>query len=347
MWQVIGQDRILSSLKRSLEKGTLAHAYLLVGPAHIGKMTLAINLAMALNCQQAEPPCRECTSCQKIYAANHPDVRVISLLKNGETGEAKLISIDQIKDMQHDANLPPFEGNHKVFIVDGAEMMSIDAANCLLKTLEEPVEKVTFILLTTNEKLLPETVISRCQRLELRPLTVEEVTAVLKINAGVDEDRARLLAILSRGCPGWALAVAADESLLEHRNESLDRIIEILNAGYNERFEAITRMAAQFTQNRMAVYNTLELWVDFWRDLMMVKLDCQELITNLDRKSEIIKIAGEYQLSQIIGAIESIRLAIERLGRNANPRLNLEVLMIDIPGKDPGKAVKSASGITG
>ena len=347
MWQVIGQDRILSSLRHSLETGTLVHAYLLVGPAHIGKMTLAINLAMALNCQQAEPPCGECTSCQKIYTANHPDVRVISLLKNGETGEAKLISIDQIKDIQHDANLPPFEGKHKVFIIDGAEMMSVDAANCLLKTLEEPTEKVTFVLLTTNEKLLPETVVSRCQRLELRPLPAEEVAAALKINAGVDEDRARLLAILSRGCPGWALAVAADESLLEHRNESLDRITEILDAGYNERFEAISRMAAQFTQNRMAVYDTLELWVDFWRDLMMVKLDCQDLITNLDRKNEIIKIAGEYQLSQITGAIDSIRLAAEQFGRNANPRLTLEVLMLDIPGKDPGKAVKSASRIIG
>ena len=347
MWQVIGQDRILSLLKRSLETGILAHAYLLVGPAHIGKMTLAVNLAMALNCQQPEPPCGECPSCRKISAANHPDVRVISLLKNGETTEAKLISIDQIKDMQHDANLPPFEGEHKVFIIDGAEMMSVDAANCLLKTLEEPVEKVTFVLLTTNDKLLPETVVSRCQRLELRPLAAEEVAAALTIQAGADEARARLLAVLSRGCPGWALTAADDESLLEHRNESLDRIIEILDAGYNERFEAITRMSAQFTQNRAAVYGTLELWIDFWRDLMMVKLDCYDLITNLDRKSEIIKIAGGYQLSQITATIESIRLAAEQLGRNANPRLALEVLMLDIPGKDPGKAVKSTSRITG
>jgi DNA polymerase-3 subunit delta' len=156
-----------------------------------------------------------------------------------------------------------------------------------------------------------------------------------------------LLAVLSRGCPGWALAVAADESLLEHRNECLDKIIGILDSGYNERFETITRMAAQFSQNRAAVYDTLELWIDFWRDLMMVKLDCHDLITNLDRKSEIIKIAGEYQLSQITAAIESIRLAAEQLGRNANPRLALEVLMLDIPGKDPGKTAKSASRITG
>jgi DNA polymerase-3 subunit delta' len=346
MWQVIGQDRILSLLRRSLETGTLAHAYLLVGPTHIGKMTLSVNLAMALNCQQYDPPCGECPSCRKIYAANHPDVRVISLLKNGEAGEAKLISINQIKDMQHVANLPPFEGKHKVFIIDSAEMMSVDAANCLLKTLEEPVEKVTFILLTTNDKLLPETVVSRCQRLELRLLAPEEVAVALTIHAGLDEAKARLLAVLSRGCPGWALAVAADESLLEHRNESLDMILGIMDAGFNERFEAITRMSAQFTQNRATVYDTLRLWVEFWRDLMMVKLDCLDLITNLDRKSEIIKTAGEYQLSQITATIESIRLATEQLGRNANPRLALEVLMLDIPGKGPDKAAKSASRIT-
>ncbi len=347
MWQVTGQNRIVSLLNRSLETGTLAHAYLLVGPAHVGKMTLSINLAMALNCERADPPCAGCLSCKKIQASNHSDVRVISLLKNGDTAEAKLISIDQIKELLHAANLPPFEGKHKVFIIDGAELMSVDAANCLLKTLEEPVAGVTFILLTTNDKLLPETVVSRCQRLELRPLSTEEVAAALTANDGVNQERARLLAGLSRGCLGWALVAATDESLLEHRNDSLDRLMNILDSNYTGRFDSVNRMAAQFTQNRAAIYDTLELWMDFWRDLMLVKLGCPDLITNIDRKSEIIKLAGEYRLTQMTDTIKGIRTTAEQLGRNANPRLALEVLMLDIPGKEPGKAEKATARMTG
>lgn len=346
MWQVTGQNQIVSLLNRSLETGSLAHAYLLVGPTHVGKMTLAIDLAMALNCEESDPPCLECPSCGKIHSGNHPDVQVIGLLKNGDAAEAKLISIDQVKELQHTANLPPFEGKHKVFIIDGAELMSVDAANCLLKTLEEPVEGVTFILLTTNDKLLPETVVSRCQRLELRPLSTDKIAATLVTKTGINEERARLLAGLSRGCLGWALSVAADESLLEHRNESLERLLTILDANYTERFDAITRMATQFTQNRAAVYDTLELWSDFWRDVLLVKLDCHDLITNIDRKDEIIELAGRCRLNQITSSIKSISTTAEQLARNANPRLALEVLMLDITGKEPGRVESTAARIS-
>ena len=223
--------------------------------------------------------------------------------------------------------------------------MSVDAANCLLKTLEEPVDGVTIILLTNNDKLLLETIISRCQRLELRPLSMEIVTAALITRTGIDEARARLLAGLSRGCLGWALAAAVDESLLEHRNKSLDRLLFILNTSYTERFDAVARMANQFTQTRAAIYDTLELWGDFWRDVLLVKLECHDLITNIDRKNEIIELAGKYRLTEITSSIKSIRTTAEQLTRNANPRLALEVLMIDIAGKEPGRVENMAARI--
>ena len=97
MWQVIGQTSTVSLLQHSLETGTLAHAYLLVGPTHVGKMTLALNLAQALNCEAAERPCLGCASCQKIAAAGHADVQIIGLTQNEDSAEAKLIGIDQIK----------------------------------------------------------------------------------------------------------------------------------------------------------------------------------------------------------------------------------------------------------
>lgn len=336
MWQIIGQTRAVSLLQHSLESGNLAHAYLFVGPSHVGKMTLAVHLAQALNCEAAGRPCLECPPCQKISANSHADVQVIGLARNEDAGEAMLISIGQIEDLQHDANLPPFEGKHKVFIIDPAELLSLPAANRLLKTLEEPAEKVTFILLTINEKLLPATVVSRCQRLELPPMPIAEESSALTDRLGVEPERARLLAGLSHGCPGWALSVAGDDSLLQQRDQELNRLLDIIKADYDERFAYVAQLAARFNQNRGAVYDILDLWLDYWRDLMLVKLGSHDMITNIDRRDELVETARGYQLAQIKSFIESIKSAAEQLRQNVNTRLALEVLMLDIPRKEGG-----------
>ena len=336
MWQVIGQGRAVSLLQQSLKTGKLAHAYLLVGPPHVGKMTLALNLAQALNCEADEKPCLACTPCKKIAAGKHADVQIVGLTQNEEEAEAKLISIDQIKEIQHSANLPPFEGKHKVFIIDGAELLSTDAANCLLKTLEEPEAKVTFILLTTNDRLLLPTVVSRCQRLELPPLSIVEGARALVENAGVEPERARLLAGLSHGCPGWAIAATGDGHVLQRRDEELDQIINVIRADYEDRFDYAGRLAARFTQNRGAVYDTLDRWLDYWRDLLLVKLGGEDMIVNIDRQKELVEIAAGYRLAQIKDFIESLRKAAEQLRQNVNVRLALEVLMLDIPQKEGG-----------
>jgi DNA polymerase-3 subunit delta' len=334
MWQIIGQARAVSLLQHGLASGTLAHAYLFVGPPHIGKMTLAINLAQALNCEARERPCLECASCKKIAAGNHADVQVIGITQNEEEAETRRISIDQIKEVQHSASLPPFEGKHRVYIIDGAELLSIEAANCLLKTLEEPNEKITFILLTTNDRLLPATVVSRCQKLELQPLAITEEAAALTEKLNLPPERARLLAGLSHGCPGWALAAAQDENILGQRNEALNQIIEMSHADYEERFAYVARLAAGFSQNRGAVYDVLDRWLDFWRDLMLVKLGCDAMMTNIDRKDEIIRMAGKYRLARIKDFMKSIEAAAEQLKQNVNTRLALEVLMLDIPQEE-------------
>ena len=337
MWQVIGQTRVVTLLQRSLEEESLAHAYLLVGPPHVGKMTLALNLAQALNCQGTERPCGECASCQKIASANHADVQVIGLTQNVDSAEAKLrteIGIDQIRQMQHSASLPPFEGKYKIFIIEGAEFLSTEAANCLLKTLEEPTGKVVFILLTTNDGLLPATVVSRCQRLELSPLAATEVETALNSRWGIEPQKAKLLARLSHGCLGWALSAASDDGLLQQRAEKIDRLLDIINADYEERFAYANQLAAQFTQNRGLVQEVLDLWLDWWRDLLLVKIGCSDIITNVDRLDKLTEIAEDYRLAQIKAFINSIQAAGEQLRQNANPRLVLEVLMLDMPGKE-------------
>ena len=333
MWELVGQSRVLSLLQRSLEQGSLAHAYLFVGPSHVGKMTMALNLAQALNCEAAETPCGECVSCQKIASAKHADVQIIGLNHNGNSSETKLraeISIDQIRQMQHSSSLPPFEGRYKVFIIDGAELLSIEAANCLLKTLEEPLGKVIFILLATNDRLLPATVISRCQRLELLPLAATELEAALN-QRGIEPPKAKLLARLCHGCLGWAISAALDGDLLQQRAELLDRLIDIANADYEGRFAYATQLAAQFSQNRRLVQEVLDLWLDYWRDLLLIKVGCNDIITNIDRLATLVEVAKGYNLSQIKAFINSIQVAGEQLRQNANPQLVLEALMLSIP----------------
>lgn len=337
MWQVVGQDKAVTLLERSLERNSLAHAYLFVGPPHVGKMTLAINLAQALNCEAEEPPCGECVPCKRIASANHADVQIIGLTQSEASGEGKLraeIGIDQIREMQHFASLPPFEGKYKIFIVEGAEFLSAEAANCLLKTLEEPFGRVVFVLLTVNDKLLPATVVSRCQRVELAPLAAAEIELVLKSRWKVESEKAKLFARLSHGCLGWALRAVSDGSLLQQRGERLDRLLEIIDGGSEERFDYATQLAAQFVQNREQVQEVLDLWLDWWRDLMLVKLGCGEMVTNVDRLVALTEMANGYSLAQISAFIKSIQAAGEQLRQNANPRLVLEVLMLDMPEKE-------------
>lgn len=345
VWSVIGQDRAVSLLQRSLEAGSLAHAYLFVGPAHVGKMTLALNLAQALNCESSQPPCGECAACRKVVSGKHADVQIIGLGHSNDLTESRSkveISIDQIREVQHSANLPPFEGRYRVFIIDGAELLSIEAANCLLKTLEEPLDKVLFLLLTTKEQFLPKTVISRCQRLELLPLTVTKVETALVDNWGVEPGKARTLARLSHGCIGWAVR-ALDELWLRQHTEKIDRLIDIVNADSEERFAYATQLATQFGQDRATVLEILNLWLDWWRDLLLVGVGAGDYVTNFEHSTMLNDMAGCYTVAQIRNFITDVQASREQLKQNANPRLALELLMLNIPEKGAYREGKVAT----
>src|SRR4030066_2346621 len=280
MWQTIGQTEALALLKHSLGTGNLAHAYLLVGAPHIGKTTLALDLARAVNCQGGERPCGECQSCHRIADGKHTDITIISLNSAKDSGETKSrveISIDDIRELQHSASLPPYEGKCKVFIIDGAEYLSTEASNCLLKTIEEPPPHIMILLLTAEEPQLLPTVISRCQRIELKPLSSEETEKILIEFHGVDSDRAKLLARLSQGCLGLALRVSIDDSYLTQRNQRLSEMFSILIAGWEERFS----YAAKLGNERKPAEETIKLWLVWWRDVMLTKCGCKHP-TNID-----------------------------------------------------------------
>jgi DNA polymerase-3 subunit delta' len=340
MWQVIGQSKAVELLRRSLESERLSHAYLFVGQPHVGKTTLAINLAQALNCEQEARPCGQCRSCLHIAAGNHPDVQLIGRLPGTEPGEAgikKEISIAQIKEIQRSAGLQPYEGRHRVFIIDGAEYLNEDSANCLLKTLEEPPPKVLFILLTVNDGRLLPTIVSRCQRVELFPLPASVIEQALIEQWQVAPEKARVLSRLCRGSIGWAVSASRDESLVQERSQRLDELLGLNNASLDQRFAFAARLAAQFSKSRDSVEEALELWLGWWRDVLLTREECTQFIINIDRETVLRSHAECYSLAGIRGFMEAIREAVVQLGQNANPRLVLEVLMLSIPNKGEKK----------
>ena len=200
--------------------------------------------------------------------------------------------------------------------------------------MEEPEGKVLFILLATNERLLPATVVSRCQRLELPPLATAEIEAALNSNWRVEPPKAKLLSRLCRGCLGWAISALSDNSLLQQRGERLDRLLDTINADYEERFAYATQLAAQFSQNRELVLEVLDIWQEWWRDLLLVRVGLSEAITNIDLLATIVDWARGYSLAEIKDFISNIQAAGEQLRQNANPRLVLEVLMLNMPRKE-------------
>jgi len=343
MWQVIGQDRILSLLDYSLKTNTIAHAYLLVGPRHVGKRTLAFNLAQALNCDGPELPCGQCRSCQRILEGKHADVISISMDSKIESAvtsnslEHKTeIGIKDMLELQRMANLPPYEGKYKVFIIDDAEYLSTEAANSLLKILEEPPQRIAWLLLASEEERLLPTIISRCQRLELKPVPSERVQEILISSYDVDADKAKLLTQLCHGRLGWALSALANDDILGQRSQRIVKLFSLLPAGLEQRFAYAQELASQLSQNRRAGAEIIEIWLDWWRDLMLIKGGCREAIINVDYERTLEEQARELSLSEIEGFLANLCLLQEEISKNVNPRLALEWLMLNLPGKKLG-----------
>ena len=332
MWSVIGHEIEGERFKRALSTGNLGHAYIISGMPHVGKMTLALALAQSLNCHQQDTPCGACHVCQRITASTHPDVRVVSWCDFGEKSHSRTeISIKQVRDdIQYWTNLPPFEGGYRVFIIEDAERLSSEAANCLLKTLEEPQEKVLFLLLCKDSTHLPETVVSRCQLLDLKPVAATKIEAAL-LARGLTAEKALLLSRLSRGCPGWALLAAFDNNVLERRGECLDCLLKVLSSSLEVRFEYAAELATHFAQKRIEVQEVLESLLGIWRDLLLLKADMSSEIVNLDYIDRLQMLAECFDMDGIRKGITAVNAVTKQLWQNVSPRLALEVMMLDMP----------------
>ena len=330
MWSLIGHGAILQLLERSLEAGRLAHSYLLVGPPHVGKMTLALQLAQAVNCTAPARPCQECSQCLRVAAGKQADIQVLGVEEGRST--AKEIGIDQVRDLQRAASLKPFEGSCRVFIVDGAERLSQEATNALLKTLEEPPPQVLLLLLTTNEEGLLPTLRSRCQRLELRPLPTAEVARALE-ERGVSAERAQELAVRSQGCPGVALRALQDPTWLEAEEREVAKLLDTVKGSLHDRFTRAAELADDYSRDREAGGARLRLWMEWWRGVLLVKEGATGHLPYAQQRQHIEALAREIDAAALVHTLRLIQETLDVLDQNANPRLAFEHLLLSFPSQ--------------
>lgn len=332
MWQVIGHQWVVTILSNGIGEERVSHAYLFTGPPQVGKSTLALNLAQALNCEDTERPCGICTSCRKISEGVHPDVPVIDLtyqaaLRGEPLAEQRELRIDTIRRVEADISLKPFEGRRKVFIIPDAQTMNPEAANCLLKTLEEPPPHAVLVLTATDARLLLPTIVSRCQRFGLRLVPMDLIQKELEHRYGLDEDGGRLLARLSGGRIGWALTTAQDPAVIKQREERLHQLLALPKMARIDRLDYAQRLSRQ----PRVLREMLDLWLSWWRDLLLVRSGCAGMITNVDLIAHLEDQARRHSLKELFGFIGAIRQTMRLLDLNANPRLAMEVLMLDLP----------------
>ncbi|MGB9879748.1 MAG: ATP-binding protein, partial [Anaerolineae bacterium] len=228
---------------------------------------------------------------------------------------------------QSEATLSPFEGQKRVYILCDFQNATLEAANCLLKTLEEPPPRVMLILTATQAELLLPTIVSRCQVLNLRPLALDQVEQALQVHWGVEPRQARLLARLSGGRMGWAIAASRDEALLLDR----EKYLLVLEQALGEKRIERMRLAQQLSQNPENLPGILDLWQNWWRDLLLAKSGNAQWMTNVDREQTVLHEVQHYTLGEIWACLRATERAAEYIEQNVTPRLALEVLLLSLP----------------
>lgn len=317
--EIVGHKQSVKILMRAVSSGRVAHAYLFAGPEGVGKETTAMSFARALLCSRpaAGDACGTCRECRQVSGGNHPDFYHVD-----PAGSS--IKIEQVREIQRRAPYRPYQGGRKVFLIRQAETMTAEAANCILKTLEEPPVDTVFILVSSRPQVLLPTILSRCQAVYFKAMALPELVRGLVDLKGVSGQEARLYASLAGGSMGRALSYASG-SLLADRDGANALAGALWQCGPLEAVE----MAEKASASKPKALFTLDTLACWYRDLMVYREAGDDgVLFNTDRADTIKMEAGLFDTGRILEIIEEIESTKRKIEVNANTRLALETLFL-------------------
>lgn len=333
-WDLIGHGWAVSFLQEHLRKGGLRHAYLFTGPDGVGKRTLAAQLAQVLLCaEEIDTFCGSCRACREVASERHPDLHVVQ----SEQGETTL-RVEQIRELQRAIALTPYQAQRRVVMILRAHEMSREAANALLKTLEEPPAESVLLLTARSKESLLETIVSRCAVLPLRPVRTEVLEAGLQERVGDPADAA-LLAGLAAGRPGVALQLAQDEAALTRRRGHVEDLRKMLSASRIERFEFADALVPKkdAAAERERAQEMLETWLGVWRDVMLAAHGAQDAALGAAQLVDIGDLAGSVSPREAASVTRALESAMVGLSVYANLQLTLEAALLKLPYLSSGR----------
>ncbi len=319
--KVIGQGSVKDHIRKSLETHKISHAYIFYGEKGSGKKTLANLFARALQCEAGgSEPCNQCTSCKQALNHNQPDIVHVQHEKPG------VISVDEVRrQVNNDVGIKPYSSERKIYIIDEAEKMNIQAQNALLKTLEEPPAYAVIMLLTTNLEALLQTIRSRCVTLTMKPVLDSELQKYLMREAQVPDYKASVCAAFARGNVGRALELVSSAEFEELKEETMGLVQNLSDKTLSD-LAAFAKGKAEKGANTEGFLELLEMW---YRDVLLYKATGNNRYLIFSEEQQHIKrmaVRSTYEgLNRIL---ESIKEARSRLSANVNAELTLEWLLL-------------------
>jgi len=312
---IIGNDQLIKSLKNSIAKQTVTHAYIFDGDSGMGKSLIAKTFAKALICSGQQRPCGVCSSCGAFDNNNHPDVMYIKRAKS-------TIGVDVIRDeITKTIDIKPYYGGHKIIIVDDANSMTPQAQNAILKTLENPPLYAVIIFLSTNINDFLPTILSRAIVFKLKPLSKADIKYYLQKN-GMDVDDFYLA--YASGNIGRLNKLLSDEEFISFRDEIIDFLINLENQDINGVF-ANYKLIENYKDKKNDLFGIMAL---FYRDA--IALSQSGNILQKDKVVLLTKYAKNHSSTQLIKKLYAVKNAEDALRQNANFQLTMEVMMLNI-----------------
>lgn len=317
-WDIAGHKAEVNSLRSAVASGQVAHAYMFSGVKGIGKARLARLFAQALLCENSptEAPCQACRGCRRVDSGNHPDLHWLT--PNGSS-----LRIEQVRDMQSQIALRPYEGRYKVCVLDDAEALTEQAQNSMLKVLEEPPGSGVMMLIVHQPAAILPTIHSRCQVVGMHPVPASVIASWLQAERGLDPKQAALLAALSGGRSGLALELDP-ETVIAQR----DRVASWCTALRRERLKAVWPIASELEAEK-DLHGWLDMMAAWFRDVWHRSLDSELSVASIDAMQLLDEEAAEWQAAAQ-QALVAIAEARRHLSRNANKRLVLDVMLMQM-----------------